>query len=47
MIEWTGQEFAKSQKAVENREKRRKLVVKICSAPATLVVNGKLMTIEQ
>ena len=26
--EWTGLEFAKSQRAVENREKRRKLVVK-------------------
>ena len=25
---WTGLEFAKSQRAVENREKRRKLVVK-------------------
>ena len=37
--EWTGLEFAK--KAVENREKRMKLVVKIiCSAPTTLVVKG-------
>ena len=26
--EWTGPEFAKSQRAVENREKRRKLVEK-------------------
>ena len=26
--EWTGLEFAKSQRAVENREKLRKLVVK-------------------
>ena len=26
--EWTGPEFAKSQRAVENGEKRRKLVVK-------------------
>ena len=26
--EWTGLEFGKSQRAVENREKRRKLVVK-------------------
>ena len=26
--EWTGQEFAKSQRAVENREKWRKLVAK-------------------
>ena len=31
--EWTGLEIAKSQRAVENREKRRKLVVKvICGA---------------
>ena len=37
--EWTGLEFAK--KAVENRETRMKLVVKIiCSAPTTLVVKG-------
>ena len=28
--EWTGLEFAKSQRAVENREKWRKLVVKLC-----------------
>ena len=28
MREWTGLEFAKSQRAVENREKWRKLVVK-------------------
>ena len=27
-MEWTGLEFAKSQRAVENREKWRKLVVK-------------------
>ena len=31
--EWTGLEFAKSQRAVENREKRRKLVVKSSVAP--------------
>ena len=31
--EWTGLEFAKSQKAVENREKWRKLVVKSSVAP--------------
>ena len=31
--EWTGLKIAKSQRAVENREKRRKLVVKvICGA---------------
>ena len=28
MREWTGLEFVKSQRAVENREKWRKLVVK-------------------
>ena len=38
---WTGLEFAKSQRAVENREKWRKLVLKSSmSAPATLAVKG-------
>ena len=31
--EWTGLEFAKSQRAVENREKWRKLVVKSSMVP--------------
>ena len=31
--EWTGLEFAKSQRAVENREKWRKLVAKLCVVP--------------
>ena len=31
--EWTGLEFAKSQRAVENREKRRKLAVKSSVVP--------------
>ena len=31
--EWTGLEFAKSQKAVENREKWRKLAVKSSAVP--------------
>ena len=31
--EWTGQEFAKSQKSVEKREKWRKLVVKSSVEP--------------
>ena len=31
--EWTGLEVAKSQRAVENREKWRKLVVKLCVVP--------------
>ena len=35
--EWTGLELAKSQRAAGNREKWRKLVVKIiCGAPTTL-----------
>ena len=33
IMEWTGLEFAKSQRAVENREKWRKLVVKSSVAP--------------
>ena len=37
--EWTGLEFTKSQRAVENREKWRKLVCKIIpGAPTTLMV---------
>ena len=31
--EWTGPEFAKSQRAVENREKWRKLVAKSSVVP--------------
>ena len=39
--EWTGLEFGKSQKTVENKEKMEKTGCKIiCGAPATLVVNG-------
>ena len=39
--EWTGLEFAKSQRAMENREKCRKLVAQIiCDAPMTLAVKG-------
>ena len=42
--EWTGLEFGRSQSAVENREKWRKLVAKIiCGAPTTLAVNGYIM----
>ena len=33
MREWTGLEFAKPQRAVENGEKWRKLVVKSCVVP--------------
>ena len=38
--EWTDLKFGKSQRAVENREKWRKLAVQsiICGAPTTLVV---------
>ena len=38
--EWTGLEFGKSQRAVENREKWRKLVAKSCGAPTTLAIKG-------
>ena len=38
--EWTGLEFGKSQGAVENREKWRKLVAIICGAPTTLAVKN-------
>ena len=42
--EWTGLEFGKSQKAVENREKRKKNGCKvICGAPTTLAVKGLRM----
>ena len=37
---WTGLEFVKSKRAVENREKWRKLVAKSCGAPTTLAVRG-------
>ena len=33
ITEWTGLEFVKSQRAVENREKWRKLVVKSSVEP--------------
>ena len=39
--EWTGLEFTKSQRAVENREKWKKTGCKIiCGAPTTLAVKG-------
>ena len=38
--EWTGLEFAESQRAVENRKKWRKLVAKSSDAPTTLAVKG-------
>ena len=39
--EWTGLEFTKSQRAVENREKMEETGCKIiCGAPTTLAVKG-------
>ena len=40
MREWAGLEFTKSQRAVENREKWKKLIVKSSSAPVILVDKG-------
>ena len=42
--EWTGLEFGKSQRAVENRKKMEKTGCKIiCGAPTTLAVKGLMM----
>ena len=42
--EWTGLEFGKSLRAVENREKWKKTGCKIiCGAPTTLAVKGLMM----
>ena len=41
--EQTGLEFGRSQRAVEDREKWRKLVAKSSGAPTTLVVKGLMM----
>ena len=42
--EWTGLEFSKSQRAVENRQKMEKTGCKIiCAAPATLAVKRLMM----
>ena len=42
--EWTGLEFGKSQRAVENREKLEKTGCKIiCGAPTILVVKRLMM----
>ncbi len=39
--EWTGLEFAKSQRAVDNREKMEEAGREIiCGAPTTLAVKG-------
>ena len=42
--EWTGLEFARSQRAVENREKMEVTDCEsICGAPMTLAVKGLMM----
>ena len=42
--EWTGLDFGKSQRAVENRGKLEKTGYKIiCGAPTTLAVKGLMM----
>ena len=44
--EWTGLEFGKSQRAVENRENIEKTGCKvICGAPTTFAVKGLMMMI--
>ena len=44
--EWTGLEFGKSQRAVENRKKMEKTGCKIiCGAPVNLAVKGLTMMI--
>ena len=41
--EWTGLEFGKSQRTVENKEKMEKTGCKIiCGAPTTIAVKGKM-----
>ena len=46
--EWTGLEFGKSQRAVENRDKMEKTGCKIiCGAPTTLAVKGLMMMMIQ
>ena len=42
-MEWTDLQFAKSQRAVENREMEETGCDIICGAPATLAVNGWMM----
>ena len=41
--EWTGLEFGKSQRAVENREMEKTGCKIICSAPMTLAVKGLMI----
>ena len=42
--EWTGLEFTNSQRAVDNREKWRKL---ICGAPTTLAIKEQMMRMRK
>ena len=42
--EWKGLEVAKSQREVENREKRRKLVVKLPVVQRPLWLRGRLVS---
>ena len=45
--EWTGLEFGKFQRAVENREKMEKIGCKIiCGAPTTLTVKELMVMME-
>ena len=44
--EWTDLEFAKSQRAVENGEKRRKLVVKTSVVPQRPSVHRIIFVVE-
>ena len=41
--EWTGLEFGRSQRAVENRKMEKTGCKIICGAPTTLVVTGQMM----
>ena len=45
-MEWTDLEFAKSQTAVENGEKRRKLVVKTSVVPQRPSVHPIIFVVE-
>ena len=41
--EWSGLEFAKSQRAVENGKREKTGCKIICGAPTTLMVKGLMM----
>ena len=44
---WTGLEFGKSQRVVENRKMEKTCCKIICGAPTTLAVKGLMMMISQ